>query len=123
VTATGTRRRTRERIERPDGTRAVQSKPPRADVLWYPRYSWTSVLVRRTHDVELARELAEARWAEVADERPLSPVFRRGWWQTYASTSGPPAGGAEDARRRVVVWCRPEVALPPAAGAGVEFRP
>ena len=116
-------RRRRERIARPDGTVAVQTKAPRADVLWYPRYQWTSVLVRRTHDVELARRLAEERWREVADERPLSPVFRRGWWRTYASPSGPPAGGAEDALGRVVVWCRAEDELPHGAGPGVEFRP
>ena len=100
-------RRRRERITRPDDTVAVQTKAPRADVLWYPRYRWTTVLVRRTHDVELARELAEQRWAQLDDERPLSAVFRRGWWRTYHSTAGPPPSGAEDAHGRVVLWCRP----------------
>lgn len=117
------RRSQRERITRPDGTVATQSKAPRADVLWYPRYRWTSVLVRRTHDVELARELAEARWAQLAQDRPLSAVLRRGWWRTYASPAGPPPGGAEDAQGRVVLWCRPDDPLPGAAGPGVEFRP
>ncbi len=119
----GPARRPRERITRPDGSVAVQAQRPRADVLWYPRYTWTSILVRRTHDVELARELAEARWAELAQDRPLSPVFRRGWWRTYASPTGPPAGGAEDALGRVVVWCRPGDPFPNGAGPGVEFRP
>lgn len=68
VTATKARRR-REVITRTDGSTMKPSKPPRADVLWYPRYRWTSVLVRRTHDVDLARELAEQRWAEIGDDR------------------------------------------------------
>lgn len=120
MTATTPRRR-REVIVRSDG-REVRpaSTSVRADVLWYPRTRWPSVLVRRTHDVELARRLAEERWAEVADDRPLTGGSRVGWWRTYASTAGPPADGAEDQHGRVVLWCEDTVA---GAGPGVEFRP
>lgn len=96
-------------------------KPPRADVLWYPRYHWSTVLVRRTHDVDLARALAEARWAETGDERPLV-ASRIGWWRTYGHSGSTrmPASAAEDHRGRVVEWCDPDV---PGAGPGIEFRP
>lgn len=111
-------RRTRQRVRRADGTEIVQLKPPRADVLWYPRYTWASVLVRRTHDLDLARELAQARWAEIGDDRPLI-VSRVGWWRTYAARTIP-ADAAEDQLGRVVQFCRDDTA---GAGAGVEFRP
>lgn len=115
-----TTRTPRQRIRRPDGTEVVQTKPPRADVLWYPRYHWATILVRRTHDVDLARELAEARWAELGDDRPLVGV-RIGWWRTYGHADGHmPASAAEDHRGRIVAWCADTET---AAGPGVEFRP
>lgn len=115
-----TTRTPRERVRRSDGTIAVQTKKPRADVLWYPRYSWASVLVRRTHDIDLARDLAEQRWAELGDDRPLVGV-RIGWWRTYGHADGRmPASAAEDHRRRIVAWCED---TDPNAGPGVEFRP
>lgn len=113
-------RRARERVARSDGTVVVQTKPPRADVLWYPRLRWPTVLVRRTHDVELARQLAEERWADVDDSRPLTGGMRVGWWRTYASSGGVPGDAAEDFRGRVVQACRDDAH---GAGAGVEFRP
>lgn len=118
-TPTRAPRQPRQVVKRPDGTEVVLRKPPRADVLWYPRNRWPTVLVRRTHDLELARQLAEERWAEVADDRPLVGT-RIGWWRTYASTAGPPPDAAEDALGRVVQWC-PDARAP--AGPGVEFRP
>lgn len=106
---------------------AVQQQRPRADVLWYPRYGWPSVLVRRTHDLDLARALAEACWVERdVDERPLTGATRVGWWRTYPEPSrGMPAGAALDKDGRVVEWVRPGPGgtLPHDAGAGVEFRP
>jgi hypothetical protein len=124
VTASTTRR-ARERTIRPDGQVAVQGKRPRADVLWYPRYGWPSVLVRRTHDLDLARELALECWAaQVVDERPLAGAVRTGWWRTYPEPStGVPAAAALDKGGRVVEWIRPGTPLPHGAGAGVEFRP
>jgi hypothetical protein len=96
------------------------AKPPRPDVLWYPRYSWASVLVRRTHDVTLARALAELCWAEHDDDRPLV-ASRVGWWRTYpASAVTMPAAAAEDRLGRIVEWC---AAADRGAGPGVEFRP
>ena len=111
-------RRRREIVTLSDGTERKIAKPPRADVLWYPRYSWPSVLVRRTHDIALATELAHARWADVADDRPLSGS-RVGWWTTYASRTVP-ADAAEDHLGRVVRWCDDTA---PGASPGVEFRP
>lgn len=111
-------RRRREVVTRADGSTVKPGKPPRADVLWYPRYRWTTVLVRRTHDLELATELATQRWAELDDERPLT-AQRIGWWTTYASKTVP-ASAAEDYRGRVVAWC-PDTTH--AASPGIEFRP
>lgn len=114
---TATRRR-RERVTRSDGTTAVQTRPPRADVLWYPRHRWTTVLVRRTHDLEVARELAEQRWAEIGEPAPLVK-YRVGWWRTYGPTECPPEA-AQDQHGRVVLWCDD---TSPGAGPGIEFRP
>lgn len=119
MTATKPRYR-RQRVTRADGTVAVQTKPPRADVLWYPRLGYPTVLVRRTHDVELARAMAERRWIEAGDGRPLADVVRVGWWQTYSSTEIP-ADAAEDSAGRAVRFTRDDRAR--AAGPGVEFRP
>jgi hypothetical protein len=121
VADTGQRtiRRRREIVTRADGTRHKIAKPPRADVLWYPRTSWPSVLVRRTHDLQLAEELALARWAEVADNRPLTGGNRIGWWTTYASKTVPD-DAAIDHRNRVVRWC-PDTTH--GASPGIEFRP
>lgn len=118
-TTHGVSRTRRQVVHRADGTPIVQHKPPRADLLWYPRYRWRSVLVRRTHDLELARELAEARWAEVDDDRPLVAT-RVGWWQTFESTGRIPASAAEDEHGRVVQFC---VDTAHYAGPGIEFRP
>ena len=114
---TGGRAR-RQVVLRADGTRAVQTKPPRADVLWYPRYRWASVLVRRTHDLDLARQLAEIRWAQI-DTRPLVAT-RIGWWRTYVSTQVP-ASAAVDQLDRVVLFTTDDTAQ--GAGPGIEFRP
>jgi hypothetical protein len=94
------------------------AKPPRADVLWYPRYRWATVLVRRTHDLDLARELAEQRWADTLDDRPLVGS-RIGWWTTYVGRTVP-ASAAEDQAGRIVQICdeRARAACP-----GIEFRP
>ncbi|ALE77693.1 hypothetical protein WY02_03665 [Pseudonocardia sp. AL041005-10] len=78
------------------------------------------MLVRRTHDVELARELAEARWAEIGETAPLVH-HRIGWWATYASSEPAPTDAAEDQHGRVVRWTRDD--REHAAGPGVEFRP
>ncbi|GAA1401895.1 hypothetical protein GCM10009613_60990 [Pseudonocardia kongjuensis] len=114
---TASTRRRRERVPRSDGSVAVQTKPPRADILTYAN-GWPTVLVRRTHDVETARELAAARWAETGDERPLAH-HRVGWWRT-TMTSRRPDGAATDEQGRVVQWCED---AEHAAGPGVEFRP
>ncbi len=116
TTAPGRRRR--QVVTRSDGARAVQAKPPRADVLWYPRYRWTTILVRRTHDLDLATELAAERWAQLDDDRPLA-ASRIGWWTTYASRTVP-ASAAEDQHGRVVRWCSDTTT---GAGPGIEFRP
>ncbi len=115
-----TTRRRREVITREDGSTMRPAKPPRADVLWYPRYRWATVLVRRTHDVDLARELAEQRWAEIGDDRPLTGGMRVGWWRTYATTGPVPSNAAEDQRGRVVQLCTDSDR---AASPGIEFRP
>lgn len=119
MTAPTRTRRRREVLTKSDGTTVTITKSPRADVLWYPRYHWATVLVRRTHDLDTARALAEQRWAEIGDERPLT-ASRIGWWQTYASKAGPPASAAEDQIGRVVAWCDDTAR---AAGPGIEFRP
>ena len=118
VTTTATRTR-RQVVVRSDGSRVVQSRPPRADVLWYPRYRWASVLVRRTHDLDLARELAQARWVSTGDDRPLVAT-RIGWWRTYVSREVP-ASAAVDQLDRVVLWTSDDAV--PGAGPGIEFRP
>ncbi|MBN9791277.1 hypothetical protein DMP17_22100 [Pseudonocardia sp. TMWB2A] len=118
MTATRTRYR-RQRVTRADGSVAVQSKPPRADVLYHPRTGWTTVLVRRTHDIELARAMAERRWQDVADDRPLAQACRVGWWRTTGRARLVDA--AEDASGRGVMFTRND--RDPAAGPGVEFRP
>ena len=109
----------RQVVTRSDGTCAVQSKAVRADVLWYPHHRWLSVLVRRTHDLDLARELAVQRWAEIGETAPFV-AQRTGWWRTFSSTEVPP-DAAEDQRGRVVLWTTDDRA--PGAGPGVEFRP
>ena len=106
-------------MTRSDGTRAVQTKAVRADVLWYPAKRWPSVLVRRTHDLDLARAIAERRWAEIGETAPFV-AQRTGWWRTYCSTEVPP-DAAEDQIGRVVLWTTDDRA--PGAGPGVEFRP
>ena len=101
------------------------TQPPRADVLWYPRHRWPTVLVRRTHDVAAARALAEQRWAQVRHQygdAPLSDRHRIGWWiitPRAASTSA--AGALDQYGRAVVLVTDPDTT--PNAGAGVEFRP
>lgn len=114
-------RRTRERVIRSDGVEVVQTKPPRADILHYPTSGWTTVLVRRTHNLELARRLAEERWALLPDMPPLDPeVHRVGWWQTYGTTRAPVKGQALDQAGRLVRPCEDS---DHGAGPGIEFRP
>ncbi len=119
MTAHATRRR-RERVTRADGSVTVQTKPPRADVLWYPQHRLVTVLVRRTHDVDLALDLAVARWAEIG-ETALLLRHRAGWWLTYASSEPIPLDAATDQHDRVVRWTDNDRGF--AAGPGVEFRP
>lgn len=117
-----------------DGREIVQTKPPRADLLRYPRSGWITVLVRRTHDLELARQLAETAWLEhhiaEADQpgvrcailRPPPLAHHRvGWWTTSTTRTVPPMG-AVDGQERVVVWCE-DPARAHSAGPGIEFRP
>lgn len=119
-TDTATRRRRRERVtRRSDGQVITITKPPRADILWYPAAKLTTVLVRRTHNLELARDLAEARWAQLGTEGPLVS-HRVGWFRTFSSTRGPVVAAAEDQHGRVVAWCDD---TDHAAGPGIEFRP
>lgn len=113
------RRRRRERVVRSDGVEVVQTKPPRADVLWYPGNSWATVLVRRTHDPALAAALAEERWNEIGSDAPLT-TSRVGWWRTYSTTGDVPAGAAVDHHGRIVQWCDDRQH---SAGPGIEFRP
>ena len=114
------RRRRRERVLRSDGVEVVQTKAPRADVLWYPCCSWATVLVRRTHDLVLATALAAERWDEVGADEPLVKS-RVGWWRTYSTPAGHvPAGAATDQHGRVVQWCDDG---DHSAGPGIEFRP
>ena len=119
MTATRPRYR-RQRVTRSDGSVAVQAKPPRADVLYYPRVDFPSVLVRRTHDVDMARAMAERRWQTVPDDRPLAAACRVGWWRTFGTAERHP-DAAEDTQGRAVVWTRDDRA--PGVGPGVEFRP
>ena len=111
-------RRRREVLNRADGSTVKIARPPRADVLWYPRYRWSTVLVRRTWNLDLATELATQRWAEIGEDRPLVAT-RIGWWTTYASTAVP-ASAAQDHAGRVVAWCAD---TDHAASPGIEFRP
>ena len=79
-----------------------------------------TVLVRRTHDVTLALELARQLWRE----RDLPGVLdqqRVGWWWTSTASTVPPRG-AVDEQGRVVVWCDDPTKVH-AAGPGIEFRP
>lgn len=115
---TKARRRRREVVIREDGSQLKVTKPPRADVLWYPKHTWTTILVRRTHDLALATEMAEAAWAELAVEGQLV-THRVGWWTTYVSQRVPEAG-ATDKAGRVVLWCHDSAS---AASPGIEFRP
>jgi hypothetical protein len=114
-------RRSREVVHRPDGARVVQAKAPRADLLRY-RGGLITVLVRRTHDPELATALAVARWT--ASGRPGGVDLGRhrvGWWTTR-SGGRVPRNGARDERGRVVVWCDDPAGVY-SAGPGIEFRP
>jgi len=116
-------RQARERIVMPDGREVVQTDRPRADLLRYPHLGdEVTVLVRRTHDEALARRLAEDRWREHADPRPLGPS-RRGWWSTTPSRASTRIDrrAAVDEQGRIVEWLDP-ARLGHAAGAGVEFR-
>jgi hypothetical protein len=119
-------RRARERITRPDGTEAVQTKPPRADLLWYPHEHAVTVLVRRTHDLEVARQLAAERWEAATPEqrgttRPLAQ-HRQGWWTTTPGLKDVPRRAAVDEQHRIIRWCEDPAAVH-AAGPGIEFRP
>lgn len=117
-TAVAGGRRRREIVTLSDGTQRKIAKPPRADVLWYPRYSWPSILVRRTHNLELATDMAHHRWAQIGDDRPLTGT-RIGWWTTYAGHTVPD-DAAQDQHGRVVRWCTDTA---PGASPGIEFRP
>jgi hypothetical protein len=81
------------------------------------------VLVRRTHDPDLARGLADERWARCGDGitggRALI-ASRVGWWQTFESTGRIPASAAQDEQGRIVQRC---VDTAHGAGPGIEFRP
>lgn len=113
-------RRKREQVRRrSDGRMVTITKPPRADILWYPAARLTTVLVRRTHNLNLARQLADERWAALGTEAPLTS-WRTGWWRTYSTSKGPVAQAAEDQHGRVVQWCTD---TEHAAGPGIEFRP
>lgn len=118
-------RRARQRVTRPDGTVAVQTAPPRADVLRYPHLGdQVTVLVRRTHDEELARQLADVAWSGVDDPRPLGPC-RRGWWTTTPprAVTVIPRHAAVDETGRTVTWIPDTQVARSVAGPGVEFRP
>lgn len=125
MTAPVTRRR-REVITKSDGSEYRIPKPPRADVLHYPAYDVTTILVRRTHDPELARAMAEDRWAELLAVHLVEGELgyedrcvRVGWWTTVAGRQKHPTQ-AIDLRGRVVTPCTD---LTGAAGPGIEFRP
>ena len=121
MTSSNTRRR-RERVARSDGSVAMQTKPPRADLLVYSN-GWPTVLVRRTHDVDTARELAAEKWREVGGPAAFGGQElehnRVGWWTTKI-THARPVGAATDEQGRVVAWCED---AEHGAGPGVEFRP
>lgn len=105
-------RRQRERI----GDRVI-TKPPRADVLVYPGTKWSTVLVRRTHDVDAARELATAAWRAAGKAGDLTR-HRIGWWSTTIGPSRPVKGAGYDEQHRVVRVCTEEA---PNASPGVEW--
>lgn len=119
-----------------DGREIVQTKAPRADLLTYPHADdLVTVLVRRTHDLEQARDLARQAWIEhhvaLADvaatgrcaivRPPELARHRVGWWTTSTGRAVP-ARGAVDEQGRVVVWCD-DPARAHSAGPGIEFRP
>lgn len=134
--------REREQILRPDGTVFVPAKDPRADLLTYRdrdgRTALVTVLVRRTHDLERARRLAEQRWAQHHLDRavrgaeqtgrrcagvvhpPALNEHRVGWWTTTTGGVLRPRD-ARDEQGRVVRW-RPDPTGVHAAGPGIEFR-
>lgn len=120
MTAAQRSRQPRQVVRRDDGSPAVQGRPPRADVLYYPRFGWTTVLVRRTHDLVVAEELAVLRWALAGLDDVALTSRRVGWWRTWATTGPVPDDAAVDWRGRVVQRCGSDVH---AAGPGIEFRP
>lgn len=126
--------RRREIVTRADGTTVRIAKPPRADLLWYPHHRLTTVLVRRTHDLDVAQRLAEQRWTEHSVDRALRrstgrclvvtapPLARHrvGWWSTTASPRAVPRDAAQDQHGRVVEACGDRSG---GASPGIEFRP
>ena len=121
-------RRTRQGVVDSAGVEHVQAKPPRVDVLHYPAHDVTTVLVRRTHDLALARQLAEDRWAELERDglvdQPLGldeRAVRVGWWQTLQiNPRNRLDSDAVDDQHRTI---RPCLDTAPGGGAGVEHRP
>ncbi|QYN41118.1 hypothetical protein K1T35_48130 (plasmid) [Pseudonocardia sp. DSM 110487] len=126
LAAEAKRRRSRQVVVRPDGTKVVQAKAPRADLLWYPHERVVTVLVRRTHDLELARQLANERWsATPPQQRGTSRLLSRhrtGWWTTTDGLKAVPPRAAVDEQHRVIRWCS-DPGTARAAGPGIEFRP
>lgn len=115
-------RRTRQYVTLPDGTEQAQTKAPRADALHYPS-GWVSVLVRRTQDQDLARELAAPLIADLTRDldRVVEEPPRVGWWTTKPGRGDGtlPKDAAVDAQGREVR--RTDDPTDHAAGAGVEF--
>lgn len=99
---------------------------PRADVLHYPAADLTTVLVRRTHDLAIARPLAEQRWAELVDQGLVEGALgyaerciRVGWWTTHTGRLRDDHQAVDD-QHRVITACADTA---PGAGPGIEYRP
>lgn len=90
---------------------------------------WVTILVRRTHDPDLAAELAQGRLEQIADlltdhryapdgiRSPDRPP-RVGWWTTVPASRPAGPGEATDHLGRIVAASNHVTA---GAGAGVEF--
>ena len=73
---------THEIVPRPDGRFYRARKKPHAEILG-DEWDGVSVIVWRTHDIDVATALAGQAWARYVDSRePLPGNGETGWWKS-----------------------------------------